>query len=252
MISKIWWSGHSQCCSVKTEVVCAWWQGSCSEMMAVVASPSDSYQKRMPRSLERCSAITRRPASRQRTPKAVLPQFPWIALCLLLLVIQPSAGYFINFDNCLSPNIVNSNQRPNDLNSNHTKQLQFVPLFFWVTFDSTAPSHNLNVTAYGNVDGLARQVSYPQYTDPSWKDPNNDTGKIPDLAGEAGNQKFTTFTTKFNVLDYTPYNPDATRFCNTSAIKECPLAPVFNFTGTSYVSLFVVYRKRKLINPYLY
>lgn len=107
-----------------------------------------------------------------------------------------------------------------------------MPLFVWATFDTSAESHNLNVTAYGNVAGIATQQPYPNQTDPQWKDPNETVGKIPDVYGSGTGALYTTFTTEFNVLDYTPYAPDAARFCNTSSVTACPVAPVFNFNGT--------------------
>lgn len=139
-----------------------------------------------------------------------------LALLTVFLLITPSTAVFINFQNCLSPNVINSNPT----------QLQFVPLYVWSTFNVSAPSHNLNITVYGNVAGIATQQPYPPPNDPQWNNPNETVGKIPDIAGN-----YTTFTTHFNVLEYTPYNPPALRFCNTSALTPCPLTPVFNFTG---------------------
>lgn len=142
-----------------------------------------------------------------------------LAICLL---IRPSTAVFITFENCLSPNIINSN---------NPQQLQFVPQYVWATLNSTAISHGINFTVYGNVTGVATlNTTLPPSGDPSWKDSNNPTGKIPDVAGPPGKEKYTTFTTQFNVLDYTPYNPPAARFCNSSALTQCPLAPVFNTT----------------------
>ena len=141
---------------------------------------------------------------------------PLVLLTALLLVDCANAA-FIDYNNCLDPNIVNSN---------NPQQLQFVPLFVWATFNSSS-SHNINVTVYGNVTGIATQQPYPAVDDPQWKNPNDSVGKIPDIAGPTDDQKYTTFTTEFNVLDYTPYNPDATRFCNSSALIDCPLTPVF-------------------------
>lgn len=146
-----------------------------------------------------------------------------IVLLAVLLPIRLSTAAFINFGNCLSPDII---QSPSP------KPLQFVPLFVWATFDTSAESHNLNVTAYGNVAGIATQQPYPNQTDPQWKDPNETVGKIPDVYGSGTGALYTTFTTEFNVLDYTPYAPDAARFCNTSSVTACPVAPVFNFNGT--------------------
>ena len=171
---------------------------------------------------ERCC---RRPftfsQSRQAKPRIPLLGIISIAICALFLP-RPATAYFVHFDNCLSPDTINSD---------HPKKLQFVPLFVWASFNSTAPSHNLNITAYGNVDGVARLQPYPNYTDPIWRNPNETVGKIPDLAGELGKEKFTTFITEYDVLDYTPYHPEPVRFCNTSALTPCPWAPTFNFTG---------------------
>ncbi|CAD6568103.1 MAG: hypothetical protein ASARMPREDX12_001066 [Alectoria sarmentosa] len=144
-------------------------------------------------------------------------------LLAVLLPIRLSTAAFINFGNCLSPDVINSND---------PKPLQFVPLFVWATFNTSAESHNLNVTAYGNVAGVANVQPYPSQTDPQWANPNDTVGKIPDVYGSGVDALYTTFTTVFNVLDYTPYAPDAARFCNTSSLTVCPVAPVFNFNGT--------------------
>ena len=141
------------------------------------------------------------------------------ALSILLLLVRPCTAAFVNFQNCLDQEILRSKEPVN---------LQFVPLYVWATFNSSDAVHGLNVTAYGNVTGIATQQTIPPSNDLSWGDPKNATGKIPDLAGPPGKQKYTTFTTAFNVLDYTPYNPAPVRFCNTSALTPCPLTPVFN------------------------
>lgn len=143
-------------------------------------------------------------------------------LLTTLLHVRSSTAVFVPFSNCLSPEIVSSD---------NPKRLQFVPLYVWATFNSSAPSHNINVTAYGNVAGIATQEPYPPPNDPQWRDPNATVGKIPDVAGPAKHQKYTTFTTRFDVLDYTPYNPPPVRFCNSSALTQCPLTPVFDFKG---------------------
>ena len=148
-------------------------------------------------------------------------------LLVICLPIRLSTAAFINFDNCLSPNIIQSNTQSNDL-----KPLQFVPLFVWATFNQSAGIYNLNVTAYGNVAGIATKQPYPKDTDPQWANPNETVGKIPDIYGSGPGALYTTFTTEFNVLYYTPYAPDAARFCNTSSLTPCPVGPVFNFNGT--------------------
>ena len=171
-----------------------------------------------------CATIPRRSLRRRRgrdTPSTVN-----ILRTLLLAIVLPirlSTAAFINFDNCLSPDIINSNEAE--------PLLQFVPLFVWATFNTSAKSYNLNVTAYGNVAGIATKQPYPDIADPQWKNPNDTVGKIPDVFGSGPGALYTTFTTEFNVLDYTPYAPEAARFCNTSSLTPCPLAPVFNFSG---------------------
>ena len=147
-----------------------------------------------------------------------------LLISIFASLCQLSTCHKIPFRNCLSEDIVGS-QDP--------KRLQFEPLFFDAVFNSTSRSHRLNITVLGNIAGVGRIVPYPGSTDPQWGDPNKTVGKIPDSAGDFGNEKYTTFTTEFNVLDYTLWNPDATRFCNTSALTPCPWAPVFNFTGNS-------------------
>ena len=166
---------------------------------------------------------SRRPHSRQRRSHTRLSALGLLQLLPLVIffLIRPSTAVFINFDNCLSQDVINSNP----------KQLQFVPLYVWATFNSSAPSHDINVTAYGNVTGIATQQAYPKPDDPQWKDPNKTVGKIPDTGGQGTAEKYTTFTTQFNVLDYTPYDPPAVRFCNSSSLTQCPLAPDFNFSG---------------------
>lgn len=143
-------------------------------------------------------------------------------LLATMVLMQPSAAAFVRFENCLSPNIINSSPL----------MLQFIPLYVWATFNSTTDAHGLNVTVYGNVSGFTTVPPYPPSGASSWKDPKNDTGKIPDLGGPLGKQLYTTFESMFNVLDYTPYNPNDVRFCNSSALTPCPFAPVFNSTIT--------------------
>ncbi|KAI9830536.1 MAG: hypothetical protein M1819_005494 [Sarea resinae] len=139
---------------------------------------------------------------------------PWILLLCCLFVRQAAAA-FINFDNCLNPNIINSNPL----------QLQFVPLHLYASFNKTNPSHNLNVTVYGNVSGIATQQTYPSPNSPQWSDPNATVGKIVDLS--KSNNVYSTFFSRFNVLSYTPYDADPMRFCETLVHGECPLGPAF-------------------------
>lgn len=139
-----------------------------------------------------------------------------MVLLVLLVVAQPANAAFLNFENCLGPNVVNSNPL----------QLQFKPLFVYAAFNSTAASHNINVTVYGNVTGQATQEQLPTSpNDPAWTNPNDTLGKITDVS--KSNDKLSTLTATFNVLDYTPYDAPATQFCNTTVHGVCPLAPAF-------------------------
>lgn len=84
-------------------------------------------------------------------------------LSLLALLLQPATAVFINFENCLDVNIINSNPL----------QLQFIPLYVDVRFNTSQPSHNLNATIYGNVSGQAVTGVYPPADDPNWTNPND-------------------------------------------------------------------------------
>ena len=138
---------------------------------------------------------------------------------ILAMMVAPAAAAYVKFENCLSPNIVNSDPL----------QLQFIPKFFFASFNTTAPSHNLNVTVYGNVSGIATKVPYPAPDDRQWDNPNATVGKIVDLS--ESNNKYSTLFAKFNVLSYTPYDATPSRFCNSIIHGRCPLGPSFNATG---------------------
>lgn len=142
---------------------------------------------------------------------------PALAVLILILTVfvNTSAAAFINFENCLSENVINSDPL----------QLQFVPLHAWADFNTTSSAHNLNVTIYGNVSGMATVGTYPAPDSPSWTNPNSTVGKIVDLS--TSNNKYTTLFTDFNVLSYTPYEADPARFCNATVNEECPLVPAF-------------------------
>lgn len=130
-----------------------------------------------------------------------------------------STAAFVTFENCMSPNIIGSDPR----------QLQFRPLFVEATFNAAAPSHNLNVTVYGNVSGIATDEPLPRFGDPRWDNPNETLGKIPEL--DISNNKYTTLKAAFKVLDYTPYTAVPIPFCSQLIQGQCPLAPSFNANG---------------------
>ena len=138
-----------------------------------------------------------------------------ILLIVIIAIVEPSTAVSVHFENCMSPDIVNSNPI----------RLQFIPLYVNATFNSTAPSHNLNFTIYGNVTGRTSEQQLPSPGDSHWKYPNETEGKIPDVSQPANT--YTTLKATFNVLDYTPYNNKGTRFCESLVQGECPLAPLF-------------------------
>ena len=154
--------------------------------------------------------VSRRPSS-SKFLRIIL-----VSLIIIGLTAELSSAALIDFENCLSPNVVNS----------APLQLQFIPTNFSATFNTTFPSHNLNVTVYGNVAGQATEGPYPPPEDPSWTDPNSTFGKIVDLS--QSNNRYTTLLSEFNVLSYTPFDAPATRFCNDTVRGKCPIVPLFN------------------------
>ena len=148
-----------------------------------------------------------------------LLQKTMVGILLFGVLLLPSEAAYVNFENCLSPNIVYA-QIP--------KPLQYTPLFVSAVFDLSAPSHNLNVTVYGNVSGQATVQPLPSPRSPAWNDPNNTLGKLPDQDPTTGT--YSTLEAAFDVLTYTPYNAPASRFCNSTLNTKCPVPPVFTNT----------------------
>src|SRR5271163_2852358 len=150
----------------------------------------------------------------------------WAGLLLLFLgLIRGSDAAFLNFQNCIADNILNSKPL----------LLQFVPLNLSASFNTSDPNYPLNITVYGNVSGIATQQPYPAPDDPQWINPNDTVGKIVDLS--PSNNKYTTLFTAFNVLSYTPYLAEPSRFCNSSIHGSCPLSPAFYVPDTDIVRL---------------
>lgn len=223
MATETWWHGQKHYPAPMGE---ASWDAQLQYTQGLMATAEAKGRSRKSQKLPwPCDILPRRPPWKTRSCQDTPSTFNILrtVLLALFLPIRLSTAAFINFGNCLSPDTINSN---------NPETLQFVPLFVWATFNTSAESYNLNVTAYGNVAGIATQQPYPSQTDPQWTNPNDTVGKIPDVYGSGPDALYTTFTTEFNVLDYTPYAPDAARFCNTSSVTACPVAPVFNFNGT--------------------
>ena len=165
------------------------------------------------RKLRHCvSSRLRRTRSRSGVSFGTLLGF---ALFALTFVARPANATFVNFDNCLSPGYINSNPQ----------ELQFTPLHVWATFNTTAASHGLNVTIYGNVSGLTTDQPYPLPDDPQWQNSSDTLGKIVDLS--ESNNKYSTLHSKVNVLSFTPWEARPSRFCNSTIHQDCPLGPVF-------------------------
>ncbi|KAL9030437.1 MAG: hypothetical protein Q9196_001442 [Gyalolechia fulgens] len=155
--------------------------------------------------------------------------FPWnvasLALLALLTFVPTSGAVYIDFDNCLSPNIIHSASQPQPL-------LQFTPLHVWASFNDSAPSHTLNITVYGNISGTATNETRPAWNDPQWQNDSKTLGKIIDE--DESNNHWSTFFARFNVMDYTAYNAPPSRFCNNTIHQQCPLIPAFNVTGNTF------------------
>ncbi len=220
MATETWWHGRTYCAARMGEApkVTEWYGNG-----YVTANPVERSASKGSNYSQGSNALrSGSPQSQSRSARRLSGS---CLLRMLLLVIftitRPSTAAFVTFSNCMSPDIINSNP----------PQLQFVPLYVWATFNSSAASHNINVTAYGNVAGIATQQPYPAQNDSQWRNPNDTVGKIPDVAGPASHPLYTTFKTEFKVLDYTPYDPPAVRLCNSSSLTQCPLTPVFNFKG---------------------
>ncbi|KAL8673785.1 MAG: hypothetical protein Q9168_001797 [Polycauliona sp. 1 TL-2023] len=147
-----------------------------------------------------------------------------LPILLLLLFFRTSAAVYLDFENCLDPNIVHTASQRQGL-------LQFIPLHVWASFNTSAPSHTLNVTVYGNISGIATNETRPDWDDPQWTDDNKTLGKI--LDKDESNNHYSTFFARFNVLDYTPYDAPGSRFCNNTINQQCPLGPAFNLKGNT-------------------
>ena len=154
--------------------------------------------------------MTRAGSSRQMRPLGLVGSL----LLLLPLLATSVEAAFINFTNCLNPDI---------LDSQDPQQLQFVPMFFNAHFDETHQNHNLNITIYGNVTGQAGSGTYPPPNSPSWTNKSDPFGKIVDYT-----VNYTTLFTSFNVLTYVAYGAPASIFCNSTINGSCPMGPLFN------------------------
>ncbi|KAJ5528470.1 hypothetical protein N7527_001863 [Penicillium freii] len=141
----------------------------------------------------------------------------WIALLCLVSFASPAAAVLLDFENCLSKTILESDPL----------QLQFVPTNVSVKFNLTNPLHPLAITVYGNVSGTtSRTANYPAPESPVWRDSNWTDGKIEDVYST--NNKYSTLMTDLNVLSFTAFD-NASRFRDSVTQGTLPLGPVFNY-----------------------
>lgn len=136
--------------------------------------------------------------------------------CLLALIVSflivPASAVLLEFDNCLSESYKDGNP----------KQLQFVPYWLDAVFNTTDPSHNLQVTVWGDVTGFGgqNQSAPPLNSNESYWNPANDStvygGKIINIPNAGATDpnlvKYTTLSNKVNVLTYEPYD-HSEQFC---------------------------------------
>ncbi|KAJ5698096.1 hypothetical protein N7462_000101 [Penicillium macrosclerotiorum] len=178
-----------------------------------------------------------RDTSKRRRPSGWRLSTWWIALGCLIWGASPAAAALLNFDNCLSKTILESDPL----------QLQFIPLDVGVTFNLSDPLHPLNVTVYGNVSGTADGSTAPAWNSSSWTNSNDTVGKIVDLS--SSNNKWTTLLTSFNVLSFTPWH-NASRFCESLTHGDCPLGPVFNYNLSDVTTLDAFSVQHDMVSTY--
>ncbi|KAH7377271.1 integral membrane protein [Pyrenochaeta sp. MPI-SDFR-AT-0127] len=161
------------------------------------------------------------PPPRSRRKRHFLPALHAFPTMLLLFVIASfplTSAVFVEFDNCLNRVYIvrNNIQIP---------YLQFTPMYVWASFDTMAPSHNLNITVYGNVSGQAQEGEYLPEGDDNWTNPNRTFGKIVNV--DQQNNKFTTLFTNIKVLTYSAWTSPPDEFCGSVVNGSCPLGPAF-------------------------
>ncbi|OJJ51735.1 hypothetical protein ASPZODRAFT_108698 [Penicilliopsis zonata CBS 506.65] len=159
-------------------------------------------------------------------------------MLLLMVLVQPARAALIQFQNCLSQDIVES----------QPLQLQFVPLDVWASFDFDNPLRPLNITVYGNVSGTADgSAYYPSPDNSSWSNPNDTYGKIP-YVYKATNT-LTTLDAASGVLTFSPWT-DREGFCSALVQGDCPLAPVFYVDQSNLSALPAFSIKRNMLTSY--
>ena len=220
MDTKAAWNGWSRFSLMGSQESCAWNTGVRHPTTFTLALGQwlgawlpQHWRSESVGSRQRASLSTKQHQEIQLRPVYIW-QHTMLVILTLSLLFNPSMAAFIEFENCLPPSVINNNPL----------QLQFIPLYVYATFNTTAASHNLNVTVYGNVSGSTWPPP-PAWNDTQyWANPNETLGKILDVSPV---NLASTLLASFNVLSYTPYNSLAMRFANNTIQGQFPLAPVF-------------------------
>jgi len=146
----------------------------------------------------------------------------YIMVFIASIWIRPASAVFVEFQNCLTESYRND----------EPLQLQIVPMFVNAVFNTTDPSHNLNVVVYTNVSGSTTgtiQYVLPPANDTNYWNSNDTTsgGKIIDNPFPDTVAKYTTLDNKVSVLTYQPYNFEEA-FCASLENGSCPLGPAWS------------------------
>ncbi|KAJ4336936.1 hypothetical protein N0V95_008467 [Ascochyta clinopodiicola] len=175
------------------------------------------------------------PPPRPRRRHATIPRLRPLPTALFFLVLAlasllPRAdAVFVNFENCLDKLFIDNN----------VPFLQFTPMYVWAAFDTANPSHNLNVTVYGNVSGQSDRGTLPPPGDPSWENPNKTLiGKIIDV--DKASNRYTTLFADFRTLTYSSWTAPGRQFCANvldTDVSHCPMAPAFGANASDPYSL---------------
>lgn len=149
---------------------------------------------------------------------------------VLALLIPRTDAVFINFESCSSKLILDGG----------IPYLQFTPMYVWAAFDTHQPTHNLNVTVYGNVSGQSVGGTLPPPGNASWDDPKGALiGKIINL--DPTSNLYTTLFSNFKTLTYSSWTPIGVPLCwhtlNQTAASYCPIGPAFEANASDPTTL---------------
>lgn len=149
---------------------------------------------------------------------------------VLALLIPRTDAVFINFESCSSKLILDGG----------IPYLQFTPMYVWAAFDTHQPTHNLNVTVYGNVSGQSDRGTLPPPGNASWNDPKEALfGKIINL--DPSTNLYSTLFSNFRTLTYSSWTPIGVPFCwhtlNQTAASHCPIGPAFEANASDPATL---------------